>query len=112
MPPLLIEDLEVRENIRKLQTKALASSEEGQGSGRKHSLSISEEYMVTDGSCPGIEGGLGWFRPAAGIWRLSSGQHRTHCLAGKLPRRRASLRVTCCGWVSWDPEWGEAGVQG
>lgn len=68
--------------------------------------------MVTEGSCPGTEGGLVWSRPAAGIWRLSSGQLRTHCLAGKLPRRRASLRVTCCGCVPWDLEWGEAGVQG
>lgn len=63
--------------------------------------------MVTEGSCPGTEGGLVWSRPAAGIWRLSSGQLRTHCLAGKLPRRRASLRVTCCGCVPWDLEWGD-----
>lgn len=68
--------------------------------------------MVTEGSCPGTGGRLGWSGPAAGIWRLSSGQRGTHCLAGELPRRRASLRVTCCGCVPWDLEWGEAGVRG
>lgn len=78
-----------------------------------HAISISEEYIwLLKAPGPGVVGGLGWSKHAAGIWRLSSAQLGTQCLTGKFPRRKASLRVTCCGCAPWDLKWGEAGVLG